>query len=66
MHPLFWDPEISRMHLHPQIQNPNAFLEMRLDQIGCAIYLVGKLKTATTISIFLGEDNFFEVKKFLY
>ena len=26
MHPLFWDPELSRMHLHPQIQNPNAFL----------------------------------------
>ena len=25
MHPLFWDPELSRMHLHPQIQIPNAF-----------------------------------------
>ena len=27
MHPLFWDPELSRMHLHPQIQIPNAFPE---------------------------------------
>ena len=25
VHPLFWDPELSRMHLHPQIQIPNAF-----------------------------------------
>ena len=25
MHPLFWDPELSRMHLHPQIQIPNTF-----------------------------------------
>ena len=23
----FWDPELSRMHLHPQIQIPNAFRE---------------------------------------
>ena len=27
MHPLFWDPELYRMHLHPQIQIPNAFPE---------------------------------------
>ena len=27
VHPLFWDPELSRMHLHPQIQIPNAFPE---------------------------------------
>ena len=25
VHLLFWDPELSRMHLHPQIQIPNAF-----------------------------------------
>ena len=25
LHPLFWDPELSRRHLHPQIQIPNAF-----------------------------------------
>ena len=25
MHPLFWDQELSRMHLHPEIQIPNAF-----------------------------------------
>ena len=25
MHPLFWDPELSRMHLHHQIQIPNKF-----------------------------------------
>ena len=24
MHPLFRDPELSRIHLHPQIQNLNA------------------------------------------
>ena len=27
VHPLFWDPELSRMHLHPQIQVPNALDE---------------------------------------
>ena len=25
LHPLFWDPEFSRLHLHPQIQILNAF-----------------------------------------
>ena len=25
MHPLFWDPELSRIHLHPQIQICNEF-----------------------------------------
>ena len=25
VHPLYWDPELFRMHLHPQIQIPNAF-----------------------------------------
>ena len=25
VHPLFWDPELSSMHLHLQIQIPNAF-----------------------------------------
>ena len=31
LHPLFWDPELSRMHLHPQIQIPNAFPVNRLE-----------------------------------
>ena len=26
--PAVWDPELSRMHLHPQIQAPNAFPEI--------------------------------------
>ena len=26
----FWDPELSRMHLHPQVQIPNAFPENQL------------------------------------
>ena len=28
VHLLLWDPELSRMHLHPQIQIPNAFPEL--------------------------------------
>ena len=30
VHPLFWDPELSRVHMHPQIQIPNAFPEHNL------------------------------------
>ena len=44
MHPLFWDPELSRMHLHPQIQIPNAFPETKpLPQVPCLVGTSGKV-----------------------
>ena len=33
MHPLFWDPELSKMHLHPQIQISNAFPALICDNL---------------------------------
>ena len=64
MHPLFWDPELSRMHLHPQIQISNAFPEY-IGQGGLGgnkIYRVNKLSYLNLslaiywiFSFFLGE-----------